>query len=136
MYNELVKEKKPNVKSDQYTAEEWPWYHLMRPCRTIYENDIHTAAVPFSNHEMSQNRVRRLALKWYTEVFTVVQYVDQMCIMNVHNHEVIDSEFLFYEFRMPTGGCIPLGCNIVKSHKITVPGGPVTHNFFFYFILI
>lgn len=124
------------MKSDQYTAEEWPWYHLMRPCRTIYENDIHTAAVPFSSHEMSQNRVRSLALKWYTEVFTVVQYGDQMCIMNVHNHEVIDSEFLFYEFRMSTGGCIPLGCNIMKSHKITVPGGPVTHNFVFLFLFL
>lgn len=54
----LFLEKKRNVKSDQYTAEEVP--APLRPCGTIYEINIHPEqyAVPSSYLTLSQNTHR------------------------------------------------------------------------------
>lgn len=81
--------------SDQNTAEDVPV--PLRPRRTIYENNIHTSKATnmlclffLSQDEPETHthyRLSREALIWCIEVFTVVQYGDQMCITYAHNHE-------------------------------------------------
>lgn len=79
------------MKSDQYTAEEMPV--PLRPSGITYENNTQTFKARRRAFVLSWVEPKthaaglREALIWCLEVFTVVQYGDQMCIMNVHNHE-------------------------------------------------
>lgn len=115
-------------------------------------------AVPFVLSRVEpkniHNRLSRKALIWYIEVFTVVQYGNQMCIMYVHNHEWEDEFFFCFMNFLCLLGSSYLSLHHGKCrnwvlfqrvlwimrisffiwlhiHAITVPGGgPLSHNIF------
>lgn len=102
----------------------------------------------------THKRLNRKALIWYIEVFTVVQYGNQMYIMNVHNHEWSDSfSSYFMNFLCPLKAShlsfalwemwklhsfvpeISLGYEnlilyiLLHIHPVTVPGGSLSHKY-------
>lgn len=101
-----------------------------------------------SQKPIAYNRLSRKALIWYIEVFTDVQYGDQMCIIYVHNHKWGDSFFSHFinfscllgssyhsKVRRPQIVFIPESSLnyenlkiLLHIHAIPVPGGPFAHN--------
>lgn len=77
------------MKFNQYTAKKCQCHRGLAEQSIKQNSDIQSNMLCL-NIELSQNtyiRLRKKAFIWCIEVFTVAQYGDQMCIMNVHNHE-------------------------------------------------
>lgn len=86
----------------------------------------------------THNRLSRKTLIWCIEVFTVVQYGDQMCIMYVHNHELGDLfSFCWMNFlHLSVASYLPLHRGKCKTYVVLfqrVVNLPKSHLFFFYF---
>lgn len=152
----MVHLKKKKEKCEVRPIHCWGSASATEASGTIYENNINASkatccafCLMSSWAKNTQNRLSRKVLMRFFEVFTVVQYGDQMCIMNVHNHEWGDyfsSCFIhfwwllgpFY-FSLQNGKCRNLTVLFqwvlwimkvsLHIHVIVVPGVPYIHNF-------